>query len=127
MTDHHAPGSPWPFDVEGRCVLVVEDEYLLAQEFQDSIESWGGAVLGPVPSVADALALLRDGPAPDLAVLDINLQGDLVYPVAEALRARAIPFLFATGYDARDIPGAYADVPRIDKSAVLTRMRRTFG
>lgn len=80
--------------------------------------------MGPVPSVADALALLQGGPSPDLAVLDINLQGEMVYPVADALLASGIPFLFVTGYDAMEIPRAYAEAPLIDKSDALRCVRR---
>ena len=72
-------------------------------------------MLGPVPTVAEALELLSQGPAPNFAVLDVNLQGEKVYPVADALRDQGIPFLFATGYDAQAIPPAYADVPRAEK------------
>jgi CheY-like chemotaxis protein len=77
--------------------------------------------MGPAASVADALELLRQGPAPDIAILDINLQGEMVYPVADELRARRIPFVFATGYDAWSIPHAYKDVPRTEKPVELTR------
>jgi CheY-like chemotaxis protein len=72
--------------------------------------------MGPVAAVADALALLEAGPAPDMAVLDIGLgDNETVYPVADRLRARGIPFVFATGYDACVIPDAYAAVPRAEK------------
>lgn len=110
--------------LRGRRVLVVEDEYLLAEDLRQDLEDQGADVLGPVPSVAEALELLRQDPAPDLAVLDINLQGGKVYPVADALRAKAIPFLFATGYDAQAIPPAYADVPRTEKPLALRELIR---
>ena len=101
--------------VKGRRVLVVEDEYLLAEDLREELESQGAEVMGPVASVADALELLRSGPAPYMAILDINLGGEMAYPVADALRARDIPFIFATGYEAQAIPKAYADVPRAEK------------
>lgn len=101
--------------VQGRRVLVVEDEYMLAEDLREELESQGAEVMGPVASVADALALLASGPVPDMAYLDINLGGEMAYPVADALRAREIPFIFATGYEAQAIPKAYADVPRVEK------------
>ena len=101
--------------LKGRRVLVVEDEYMLAEDLREGLESQGAEVMGPVATVADALELLRSGPAPDLAILDINLGGEMAYPVADALRARDIPFIFATGYNAQAIPKAYADVPRAEK------------
>jgi CheY-like chemotaxis protein len=94
---------------------VVEDEYLLAEDLREELERQGAEVMGPVPSVAEALELLRSGPAPYVAILDINLGGEMAYPVADALRARDIPFIFATGYEAQAIPKAYADVPRAEK------------
>ena len=99
----------------GRCVLVVEDEYLLAEDLREELEQQGAEVLGPAANVADAMELLRHGPAPDTAILDINLGGEKVYPVADALRARGIPFIFATGYEPWSIAEAYKDVPRVEK------------
>jgi CheY-like chemotaxis protein len=111
-----APDLSW---LRGRRVLVVEDEYMLAEDLRRDLENQGAEVLGPVPTVAEALELLDQGLTPDLAVLDINLQGEKVYPVADALRDHAIPFLFTTGYDAQAIPSAYADVPRTEKPLAL--------
>ena len=101
--------------VRGRRILVVEDEYMLAEDLREDLESQGAEVMGPVASVADAMDLLRSGPAPDMAILDINLGGEMAFAVADALRAGAVPFIFATGYDAQAIPAAYADVPRSEK------------
>ena len=101
--------------VRGRRVLVVEDEYILAEDLREELEQQGAEVMGPVASVADALELVDAEPAPEMAILDINLQGELVYPVADALRARGIPLIFTTGYDAQAIPKAYSDVPRVEK------------
>src|SRR4028118_220513 len=85
--------------IKGRRILVVEDEYMLAEDLREELESQGALVMGPVACVADALELLRSGPAPDMAILDINLGGEMAYPVADALRARDIAFIFATGYN----------------------------
>lgn len=117
--DSFLGGGQISSSLRGRRVLVVEDEYMLAEDLRQELEDQGAEVLAPVPTVAEALELLHQGPAPDLAILDINLQGEMVYPVADALRAQAIPFLFATGYDAQAIPPAYADVPRAEKPLAL--------
>ena len=101
--------------LRGRRVLVVEDEYLIAEDLCEELRSCGAVVMGPATSVAHALALLNAEPPPDMAVLDIGLPDAKVYPVADALRARGIPFVFATGYDAWVIPAAYAEVPRAEK------------
>ena len=112
-------GKSCDVSLQGRRVLVVEDEYLIAEDLREQLLSCGAEVLGPVASVNDALALLEDGAAPDLAILDIGLGGEKVYPVADALRVRGIPFVFATGYDAWIIPDGYADVPRTEKPVAL--------
>jgi CheY-like chemotaxis protein len=81
----------------GRRVLVVEDEALTAMALQQLLEDAGYIVLGPVGRVEDALDLLRSGP-PDAAVLDVNLFGATVDPVAAMLEDMGVPFLFCTGY-----------------------------
>ena len=105
--------------LRGRRVLVVEDDYLLAQDLREQLMSWGAEMMGPVASVTEALALVEAGPAPDMAMLDIGLGDEMVYPVAEALRTRGIPFVFATAYDAWVIPDAFAGVPVAQKPIAL--------
>src|SRR4051812_9459903 len=72
----------------GKRLLVVEDEYLIAMELCHSIEEGGGEVVGPAGSVEDALGLIAEVARLDGAVLDVNLRGQRVYPVADALAAR---------------------------------------
>lgn len=79
-----------------RRILLVEDEYLIAVDLVRSFEATGAEVVGPVASVDDALDLLDDTEHLDGAVLDINLQGEMAYAVADALTARGVPFLFAS-------------------------------
>ncbi|HVG48881.1 MAG TPA: response regulator [Rubellimicrobium sp.] len=118
-----APAAP-----RHRRVLVVEDEYLLAEDLRRGLEDAGAEVLGPVPSVADALALLATEAPPDAAILDVNLGGEMVFPVADVLRERGVPFMFATGYDQWSLPQAYTDVPRCEKPFDVGRCLRTlFG
>jgi CheY-like chemotaxis protein len=80
-----------------RRVLVVEDELLVAMELERLLREAGCAVLGPAPSVGRALALIRADP-PDIGLLDVNLGGHWVTPVAEALAARGLPFVLVTSY-----------------------------
>ena len=107
-----------------RHVLVVEDEYLLAVELRSWLVGEGAVVIGPVPRVDSALELLDCSPGLSLAILDINLQGRMVWPVADALLDRQIPFVFVTGYDAAVIPSAYAQVLRAEKPVDLRRLSR---
>ena len=101
--------------LQGRRVLVVEDDYIMAEDLKAELESFGALVLGPVPTLQYAFDRLASEPALDGAVLDINLGGDLVYPLADLLRARRIPFVFATGYEEEAIPALYADLPHVPK------------
>lgn len=100
--------------LRGRRLLVVEDEYMIAMYVVDALEDFGAEVLGPVATVSDALALL-DTEQVDGASLDINLCGETVYPVAEVLHARGVPFIFVSGYDQKTIPTVYAHVPHCGK------------
>src|SRR4051794_18564375 len=96
--------EPRPDALRGRRLLVVEDEYLIAASLARELEGRGAEVVGPAGSVRDALALVEaEGDRLDGAVLDINLRDERVYPVADALVARGVPFIFLTGYDARVI------------------------
>ena len=108
----------------GRRVLVVEDEYFIADEMRDAFEKAGAEVLGPVPTVEAALDLLSRTSALDGAVLDINLVGEVGYPVAEALMRRGVPFVFATGYDGAVIPTTYDAVARFEKPVEVTRLAK---
>jgi len=84
-------------------VLVVEDEALVAMLIEDLLEECGCSVIGPCGSVEAAMAIAR-GDTFDLAVLDVNLRGEKVYPVAELLTERHIPFLFLSGYGEEAVP-----------------------
>lgn len=99
---------------EGHSVLVVEDEYLVADEIVEMLEQRGARIMGPVQSPAQALDLIARE-TPDGAVLDINLRGESVYAVADALTAAGVPFIFVTGYDQWVLPSRYADVLRCEK------------
>lgn len=97
----------------GRRVLVVEDEGLLALALQDIIEELGADVAGPAATLEKGLALAREEVL-DAAVLDVNLKGRNSFPIADRLRRRAIPYIFATGYSA-DLPQDGLGVPVVVK------------
>jgi DNA-binding response OmpR family regulator len=102
-------------DLQGLRILIVEDEYLIADDLRDALLDASAAVLGPVPTVKAAKELIEREPAIDAALLDINLGGTLVFDVADDLVARGVPFAFATGYDRWSIPERFAKVPRLEK------------
>lgn len=100
--------------LQGRRMLVVEDEYMVALDIADALEADGAIVIGPAATVDDALALIATN-AIDAASLDINLNSEKVFPVADVLATRHIPFVFTSGYDAKVVPHQYAAIPRCTK------------
>ena len=78
-------------------VLVVEDEAMVAMMLEDMLDDLGCRVVGPAASLAAGLELARSAPL-DAAVLDVNLAGEKVFPIADALSERGVPFVYATGY-----------------------------
>ncbi|CUX68045.1 putative response regulator receiver (CheY-like protein) [Agrobacterium tumefaciens str. Kerr 14] len=90
----------------GKNVLVVEDDYFLADETRRMLQSLGATVIGPAANVSDALGLIS-AEMVDAAILDVNLGDELVFPVAEKLEEADIPYVFATGYDPSIIPDRF--------------------
>ena len=111
-----------------RHVLVVEDDYLIAAALAEELADRAAVVIGPAPSVESALILVDGAGQLDLAVLDVNLRGEEVYPVADVLAAKGIPFVLVTGYDRHAIPDRYRQGLILEKpvetSAVLSALRR---
>lgn len=101
----------------GRRILVLEDEYFIASEMEHWLTRVGAEVIGPWPSVAEALAVLSGTDAPvHIGVLDINLgHGETAYPVAERMDALGIPFLFATGNNPEADDQRFRGRPRLEK------------
>ena len=110
-----------------RRILVVEDEYLVAQDLADDLRALGAEVVGPLPSVQQALDAVNSDPELDGAILDINLRGRMIFPVADQLAARHIPFFFTTGYDDGVIPDRYAAVPRCEKPVTAPRLKQALA
>ena len=106
--------------LQGKSILVVEDEYFLAADTARSLEDAGAHVLGPCADKDEALRILAEDP-PSAALLDINLGDGADFAVAEALATRGIPFVFMTGYDLELIPPQFATIPRLQKP---TRLRQ---
>ena len=106
----------------------MEDEYLLADELATELSDKGATVLGPVPSVGYALALLEaHSPPLDGAILDVNLGGETAFPVADVLIGRGVPLIFTTGYDASALPERFAHIPRCEKPINIGRITTALG
>src|SRR5688572_1530526 len=102
----------------GLVVLVVEDEFLIAMDLEAMLKEHGWHLLGPAATVAEALALLEDGKMPDVALLDVNLRGETVAPVAEVLRERGVPIVLASAYNhAASMADVLAGAPNVGKPA----------
>jgi DNA-binding response OmpR family regulator len=103
-------------------ILVVEDEYLLADALADGLAALGVQVIGPVGGLAEALALAATAEI-DGAVLDINLRGEMVFPLADALAARGVPYVFATGYGRESIPAHHQGAPTLSKPVDVAALK----
>ncbi|MDF2763812.1 MAG: histidine kinase [Rhodospirillales bacterium] len=109
----HAP-KPLP-GPDRRRILVVEDSALIAIEIEEAVRELGYEVLGPVARLSSAMEIAETQPV-DGALLDINLDGIQVFPLADLLRERGVPFVFATGYDRRTVlPPRFGSVPTLAK------------
>jgi DNA-binding response OmpR family regulator len=115
-TDDTAP-------LAGLRVLVVEDDYFIADEICSTLRAGGAEVLGPSPDIEHGLDMVRNERL-DCAVLDINLHGALAFNLADELRQRGTPSIFATGYDQSVLPGAFSDSVRLEKPVNLSELLR---
>lgn len=104
-----------------RRVLVVEDEYFIADEIRLGLVDLGAEVLGPFADVQQASAFLRTGTPIDAALLDINLRSEMVFPLARALRSRGIPVVFTTGYGKGAIGPEFQNIELWQKPLDLKR------
>lgn len=107
-------------------ILLVEDEMLVAMLLEDMLTESGHTVIGPVAKLDQAVEAARNESI-DLAILDVNLQGHEVFPVAEALAARQIPFVFSTGYGAGGLPEAWRQRPTLQKPFRRDDLYRVIG
>jgi CheY-like chemotaxis protein len=95
-------------DLSGLRVLVVEDEAAISLLLEDMLLDFGCEVVGPSARLAAALEAVEKEKV-DIAILDVNVAGESIYPVAEALQARSIPFVFSTGYGSQGIKDSFRD------------------
>lgn len=115
----------------GRRVLVVEDESLVAMLLETILEDMGCTPVGPAANIDEGMALATDGERLDAALLDVNVAGRQVFPVAEALKARGVPFVFSTGYGEGGLPEEWRGQATIQKpfteAAVRDALMKAMG
>lgn len=117
--------------IAGRRVLVVEDESLVAMLLETILEDMGCVPVGPAATVDEGLQLAGGDEPIDAALLDVNVAGKQVFPIAEALKARGVPFVFSTGYGEGGLPDAWRGQPTLQKpfteSAVRDALMKAMG
>lgn len=113
MSEPHSTNAT-AHELAGHLVLVVEDDYFIAEEICAALRKRGAAVIGPASDIEQGRILMMRQPL-DCAVLDVNLHGEHVFQLAGELRARGVPSIFATGYDASFLPTAFRDAIYLQK------------
>jgi CheY-like chemotaxis protein len=107
-------------------VLVVEDEYLIRMLVEDMLADLGYAVAAAVGTMAEASELAATGDF-SAAILDVNLDGNEIFPVADILSGRGVPFVFVTGYGERSLPEPYRDRPALQKPFPADQLEAALG
>jgi len=107
-------------------ILVVEDEYLIRMLLEDMLADLGYEIAGAVGSIAEAKKHAAET-AFDIAILDVNLDGEEVFPVADLLAKRGLPFVFVTGYGEGSLPDAYRGRPALQKPFQSEQLKNTLA
>lgn len=115
----------------GRRVLIVEDESLVAMLLETILEDMGCVPVGPAATVDEGLQLIDAGAPLDAALLDVNVAGRQVFPIAEALKAGGVPFVFSTGYGEGGLPDEWRGQATLQKpfteAAVRDALMKAMG
>ena len=122
-----APAPIHRVALQGCRILVVEDEYLIAQGIVDVLQDAGAETVGPVSSIGEAKRMVAVANRIDGALLDVNVGKQAIWPVVDMLLAIGVPMVLSTGYDASAIPPAYAHLPRCEKPARGQDLIRTLA
>jgi DNA-binding response OmpR family regulator len=118
------PQTEDPGPLAGRRVLVIEDEYFLADDIVRALTALGARIVGPYGDLDEAADVVERDIAIDAAIVDINLRNDMVFPLARVLRSRKVPFVFTSGYDKASIEPEFHDVRLWGKPLDMNAMAR---
>jgi len=100
--------------LNGKRILVIEDEYYIASDLKRALLREGAVVVGPFNTVPQGLAAVSNDPI-DAALIDVNLEGVTSFPIADKLDEQGVPYTFLTGYDGTTLPDGYRNRPRLAK------------
>ena len=120
MTPHAESTGP----LAGRRVLVIEDEYFLADDIVRALTALGARIVGPYGDLQEATDIVDRDIAIDAAIVDINLRNEMAFPLARVLRSRKVPLVFTTGYDKSSIEPEFQDVRLLGKPLDIKVMAR---
>jgi DNA-binding response OmpR family regulator len=102
-------------NLDGCRILLAEDEHMIAKSLARMLQFWGATIVGPAPTLAKALAFAESRDRIDAAIIDINLRGEMAFPLADALLARGTLLIFTTGYEPVALPEGYRRIPVLEK------------
>jgi CheY-like chemotaxis protein len=114
-------------ELQGRSVLVVEDDCVIALDFEETLSAAGARVIGPALTIDAAVDLLHRFPLLDVALLDVNIAGTAVFDLADELTRREIPIVFTTGYERTQIPLRFDAAPHCPKPTRVSTITRILG
>jgi len=113
-------------DLEGAKVLVVEDEYFIADDLVRALDAAGGTAVGPAGSLHHARSLLQDEQI-DAAIVDLNLHGEMAFPLVIEIRERGLPCVIMSGYSPESLPEPLRQVTSLEKPVDYGRVVRTLA
>jgi PAS domain S-box-containing protein len=122
----HLPDGAASRGLPGQRIMIVEDEALVAMILEDQLEELGISIVATCASVPEAMRAIEKS-APEAAILDVNLGGQLVYPVADRLIDRGIPFVFVTGYGRESVDQRYSFVKVLEKPVERQALESLFS
>jgi CheY-like chemotaxis protein len=122
----HLPDREPMMALPGHRVMIVEDEALVAMVLEDQLADLGVSIVATCPTVSAAMLAIEEK-APDAAILDVNLGGQFVYPVADRLMERGIPFVFITGYGPESVDRRYSSVRVLEKPIERKALEQIFA
>ena len=111
--------------LNGRSIFVVEDDCVTAMDLAETLTAAGARIVGPATTIRTALELLQHRPQVDIALLDLEIEGDFVFGVADQLVASGVPIVFMTGYERSELPPRFRTVPHCEKPITIGAVART--